>query len=116
MVPIPAVDQPDATAPATLWKEKAWALGVAFVCFTMILANGLYGTITFIPSNILSNLTTVYLQRFCWVAIVMVAFSGILRHRSGLLDRDPQAVPLRSIGVPTRGERSTRSPFFTLIG
>ncbi|MEX2682741.1 MAG: hypothetical protein Q6373_014215 [Candidatus Sigynarchaeota archaeon] len=56
-----------------LWKEKAWALGVAFVCFTLILANGLWGTIQYI----MNNLTTFYLDWFCWIAIIMVTFSGV---------------------------------------
>ncbi len=56
-----------------LWKEKAWALGVAFVCFTLILSNGLLGVIEYI----IDNPTTFYTLWWCWVAIIMVAFSAI---------------------------------------
>ncbi|NMC08159.1 MAG: hypothetical protein GYA24_23335 [Candidatus Lokiarchaeota archaeon] len=56
-----------------LWKEKAWALGVAFVCFTIILYNGLQGVIQLIimdPINI-------WMVWFFWVAFIMVVFSAV---------------------------------------
>ncbi len=56
-----------------LWKEKAWALGVAFVCFTLILTNGLLGTIEYV----INHITTFYMEWWAWVAIIMVVFCGI---------------------------------------
>jgi hypothetical protein len=56
-----------------LWKEKAWALGTALVCFTIILANGLIGVIQLLIIDPIGF----WLIWACWVALIMVAFSAI---------------------------------------
>jgi hypothetical protein len=56
-----------------LWKEKAWALGVAFVCFAIILYNGLWGVIQLIILDPIN----VWMLWFFWVAFVMVVFSAV---------------------------------------
>nr|MDO8112550.1 hypothetical protein [Candidatus Sigynarchaeota archaeon] len=56
-----------------LWKEKAWALGVAFVCFTLILGNGLIGVI----SAIIAEPINFWMFWADYVALIMVVFSAV---------------------------------------
>ncbi len=56
-----------------LWKEKGWGLGVAFVCFTVILYNGLYLVIVLIINFPIDF----WLFWADWVAFIMVLFSAV---------------------------------------
>ncbi len=56
-----------------LWKEKAWALGVSFVCLTIILVNGAYGVIM----AIISDPVNFWLVWADWIAFIMVLFSAV---------------------------------------
>jgi hypothetical protein len=57
-------------------KEKDWSLGVAFVCFTVILANIAVGTIQLVYDATIDHLAW-YTQWGVWVSVILVAFSAI---------------------------------------
>jgi len=56
-----------------LVREKGWALGVMFVCFTLIIVNGLVGVVT----GLIADPMTFILLWANWVAIILVVVAAI---------------------------------------